>query len=102
MAAWELLAVFNSHLQDFQFIIYIVFVVASCTISNLTVVSLCLLLLVPEVDLPEAILVVKQTVTAVQATWPSLRKSFLRTYEYSTLLLCASMLHSEEPCVGQI
>lgn len=41
IAAWELLAVFNSHLQDFQFIIYIVFVVASCTISNLTVVSLC-------------------------------------------------------------
>ena len=61
---------FNSHLQDVQFV-YIVFVVASCTISNLTVVSL--LLLVPEVDLPEAILVVKQTVTAVQATCPSLK-----------------------------
>ena len=56
ITAWELLAVFNSHLQDFQFIVYIVFVVASCTISNLTVVSLCLLLLIPEVDLPEAIL----------------------------------------------
>ena len=73
---------FNSHLQDFQFNIYNVFVVASYPIS---IVSL--LLLVPEVDLPEAILVVKQTVTAVQATWPSLRMSFLRAYEYSILLL---------------
>ena len=102
IAAWELLAVFNSHLQDFQFIIYIVFVVASCTISNLTVVSLCLLLLVPEVDLPEAILVVKQTVTAVQATWPSLRKSFLPAYESLHYYYTTTARHSDEPCVGQI
>ena len=67
---------FNCHLQEFQFIVYIVFVVASCTISNRTVVSLCLLLLVPEVDLLEAVLVVKQTVTAVRPRGQALESHF--------------------------